>query len=399
MADDDEISRVILTAMAAEETKSPSPLEESLAMKGGGYYNAHAYPQHVAATRFGLPLFERAVKAARIATDEGLVTVVDYACAEGSNSIEPMHLAITGIRSRTGKATPVMVLHTDLPRNDFSTLFSTILHSDGYGQGSDVFSAAVGRSYFEQLLPTGSATLGWCANAVHWLSGPPCLLPGHLFSPMVPDDANHRSWYDVAASDWQLFLLRRAAELQPGGQLVVQSGGVDADGRAGGEPLFAVADAALAILVENGTLRAPEADRIVLPSYYRNDDEYAAPFHRAPLDQLLVLEEFVTGVMEDPFLSAYLADGDATTFALSWTNFLRGFTESVFFGPTLDRDRSESERARIVSEFYAEVNRRIAVDPESASCRWRVVAMRVRRTDVPDKYLGKIKADSHTKRY
>lgn len=369
-------------------------------MKGGGYYNAHAHPQHLAATQFGLPLLERAVEAARIATDEEFVTVVDYACAQGSNSIEPMHMAIAGIRERTGEATPVMVLHTDLPRNDFSTLFSTILRSDGYGhEGSDVFSAAVGRSHFEQLLPTDSATLGWCANAVHWLSGPPCLLPGHLFSPMVPDDANRRSWYDVAASDWQLFLLRRAAELHPGGQLVIQSGGVDSDGRAGGEPLFAVADAALAILVENGTLRVPEADRIVLPCYYRNDDEYAAPFHRAPLDQLFVLEEFVTGVMEDPFLAAYLADGDAATFALSWTNFLRGFTESVFFGPTLDRDRSERERARIVSEFYAEVNRRIALAPESASCRWRVVAMRIRRTDVPDKYLGKIKAASHTERY
>jgi hypothetical protein len=72
-----------------------------------------------------------------------------------------MQVAIDGLRSRA-PGIPVMVVHVDQPGNDFASLFGLLNESpDSYQrQYTGTYAAAVGRSFFEPVLPRGSVTLG-----------------------------------------------------------------------------------------------------------------------------------------------------------------------------------------------------------------------------------------------
>ena len=73
---------------------------------------------------------------------------------------------------------------------------------------------AVGRSYFEQLAPTGTVALGWSSIALHWLSAQPGPLSG--IWPHLAPTVEREVWRAHAAADWAAFLSARAAELRPG---------------------------------------------------------------------------------------------------------------------------------------------------------------------------------------
>jgi hypothetical protein len=173
-------------------------------------------------------------------------------------------------------------------------------------------------------------------------------------------------WAEVAADDWQAFLLSRAAEFMPGGQLVIQSGGVGADGLTGGEPIFIVAKAALDALVTEGRLRGSEARRIFFPAYYRSREEYLRPLSFPPVDRLWKLEAETWLTLPDTFLPALEAGGSAAAFASAWTGWLRGFSEAVFFTDTLDSDRDTAYRQAVADEYYEAVHDRIEAAPHAA---------------------------------
>jgi hypothetical protein len=86
-------------------------------MQGGGAYSANSRPQHVA-----YPYLERA--SADVPIDPARPIVIgDLGCAGGANEMEPMPRAIDVLRRRDS-STPIEVVHTDLPQNDFAPLFA-----------------------------------------------------------------------------------------------------------------------------------------------------------------------------------------------------------------------------------------------------------------------------------
>ena len=117
--------------------------------------------------------------------EEPLV-IVDYASSQGRNSMSPVRTAIETIRSRCGVEKLVEVIHTDLPSNDFSSLFAALEQEpDSYLRGIDgVFPAAIGRSYFEPLLPPGRVHLGWNTFSMQWMSRTPADAPDHILAGM-----------------------------------------------------------------------------------------------------------------------------------------------------------------------------------------------------------------------
>ena|SRR5580698_5672922 len=76
----------------------------------------------------------------------------------------------------------MFVFHVDQPANDFNTLFEVLgTDPDRYGLGEpNVFPCAIGRSFYERVLPPESVHLGWCSYAAMWLSRIPTLIPGCL---------------------------------------------------------------------------------------------------------------------------------------------------------------------------------------------------------------------------
>ena len=93
-----------------------------------------------------------------------------------------MAAAIAALRRRTASDRLVSVVHIDLPTSDFSALFQALAADpDSYLQNDPAaFAAAVGRSFYEAVLPPRSVTLGWCSWAVQWLSRAPGPIPDQV---------------------------------------------------------------------------------------------------------------------------------------------------------------------------------------------------------------------------
>ena len=124
-------------------------------------------------------MLELAARTVALPAGSQPIVIADYGSSEGHNSLLPLGAAIAILRQRIGPDRAICVVHTDLPENDFSVLFETLntdpnsyLHRD-----PAVFASAVGRSFYEQILPGGSVTLAWSSWAVHWLSQAPRPIP------------------------------------------------------------------------------------------------------------------------------------------------------------------------------------------------------------------------------
>jgi hypothetical protein len=149
--------------------------------------------------------------------------------ARGHNSLVPLGVAIGALRQRLGPERAIWVVHTDLPDNDFTALFQTLATDpDSYlREDPIVFASAVGRSFYEQLLPSSSVTLGWSSWAVQWLSRAPAPIPDQVQVAYSQDSAAREAFARQAADDWRSFLAHRGRELHPGGRLVVLTMALD----------------------------------------------------------------------------------------------------------------------------------------------------------------------------
>ncbi|HTZ86096.1 MAG TPA: hypothetical protein VMB05_05450 [Solirubrobacteraceae bacterium] len=350
-------------------------------MAGDGLYNQHSQPQHVADDD-GLPLLERACEAVPLADGDAIV-VADYGSSQGRNSLSPMASAIKALRGRLGPATPISIVHTDLPSNDFAALFTTLASDpQSYLRDSEnVFAYAAGRSFYERLFPASQVAIGWSAITVHWLSAVPVPLREHIFSPLgTPEE---RAAYAArAAEDWRHFLEHRAAELVPGGQLVIVGSGADEHGRSGAEGLLDLANGALREMVSEGTLSPAEYERMVVPTYYRSRAEFLAPLEEgstegtAPLAGSLSLEECSETDLADPLWAEFEQSRDVAEYAASASEFLRAFSEPSLFA-AIAAERFAGQATKLADEFYARVREAIAQRPADARCAWRLMLLRI----------------------
>src|SRR5262245_14344599 len=96
------------------------------AMEGGGVYNRNSAIQ-AAGGALASPLLVEAAR--KVPVDTTSLVIADFGASQGRNSLLPLRTAITILRERAGTDVPISVVHTDLPENDFSTLFQ-LLESD-----------------------------------------------------------------------------------------------------------------------------------------------------------------------------------------------------------------------------------------------------------------------------
>src|SRR3954453_17462265 len=135
-------------------------------MEGHGSYNSHSHPQEHAAHR-GIDQLADGARAMPLPS-AGVATIADYGASEGRNSLAPMSAAIEAARAAHGADLSIQVVHTDLPANDFSSLFETVLNGPHPSLRPGVYALAAGRSFYEQLLPAATVSLGWSSITVHW---------------------------------------------------------------------------------------------------------------------------------------------------------------------------------------------------------------------------------------
>ena len=251
-------------------------------MEGHGGYNRGSRVQ-AAGLSPAVPLLERAARTAALADPPVAVAIADYGCSEGHNSLLPLAAAIRVLRGRIGPKRAISVIHTDVAENDFTGLFETLAAGpDSYARDDPaIFPSAVGRSFYEQILPAGSVTLGWSSWAVQWLSRIPALIPDQVQVAFSRDDTARTAFARQAAEDWKRFLAHRCRELRPGGRLVVLTMALSEAGEFGYAPVVSAMYAGLLDLLGDGFLHAEEMHRMVIPTVVRSRADFLAPFGAA----------------------------------------------------------------------------------------------------------------------
>jgi hypothetical protein len=333
-------------------------------MEGSGAYNRSSRVQ-AGGLLPAVPLLEQAALTVALAGAPETIVVADYGAAEGHNSLVPMAVAIGALRQRVGPQRAISVVHTDLPGSDFAGLFQTLENDpDSYLRlDAANFASAVGRSFYQQILPSGSVTLGWSSWAVQWLSRRPAPIPDHVQVAYSRDPVAHAAYARQAAEDWRGFLLHRGHELVPGGGLVVLTMAMTEAGDFGYGPLLQALYATLIDLVDRGDLTSEELARMAIPTVGRSRADLLEPFAATGRFAALSVEHAEVFLGDDRIWSDYERDRDAAAFGARWAAFSRA---SVF--PTLalglDGGREDPRAAKFFDKLEAGTSARLAAAPE-----------------------------------
>ena len=331
-------------------------------MEGKGSYNRHARIQ-AGGVSLALPLLQEAVRRIEIDRGDQPVVVADYGSSQGKNSLASMHVAIETLRERLGPDRPIFVFHIDQSTNDFNTLFEVLSRDpDRYAlDAPNVFPCAIGRSFYENVLPPESVHLGWSSYAAMWLSHIPTLIPGHFIA-LRSTGPEREAFERQAARDWEAFLSLRARELRPGGRLVVVLVALNDDGASGFEDLMDHANGVLAELVDEGAIRADERERMVLGPCPRRRCELLAPFQAHGQFEDLRVERCDLTPLADTAWADYERDGNVEALVTKHALFFR----SVFV-PSLALALSEAHDAErrciFADRFESGLKRRLTNQP------------------------------------
>lgn len=309
------------------------PLEAILphgVMEGNGSYNKHAtMPADGAA--LAIPLLEQATRDVDLSPAGSPIVIADYGSSQGKNSLAPMNLAVRNLRERVEHDRAIFVFHIDQPSNDFNSLFK-VLSSDSQRytlHDAKVFPCAIGRSFYEQVLPPNSVHLGWSSFAVVWLSQIPSLIPGHFF-PVCSTGAVRAMFEKQSAEDWKTFLTLRGRELRPGGHLVVVLPAMLESGVTPFHKFMDHANVVLEELVHEGVITAHERSEMVIATFPRRKSELLAPFKDGKPFQGLMVERCEESELADRGWDDYQLDGDRESLARKQALFFR-----AVFSPSL----------------------------------------------------------------
>jgi hypothetical protein len=345
-------------------------------MEGGGSYNKYA-KLPAAGAALALPLWEKTVETVELDAGDHPVVLADYGSSQGKNSLLPMQIAIKALRNRLGPGRSISVIHIDQPLNDFNTLFEVLdTDTDRYAaDDANVFPSAIGRSFYENVLPPNSVHLGWCSYAAMWLSRVPSSIPGHYMS--VRSTGAVRAEFDrQAAQDWESFLSLRANELRPGASLMVVLPGLDDDGHTELEPLFDHLNATLAEMAEEGAISATERAAMVVSAYPRRKRDLLAPFARNGGFQHLTVEAAEMFSLPDAAWIECERDGNKEAWAAKHASFFRSaFAPSL--GSALVRVRAgDVEALRIFGDrLEAGLKSRLTTEPTALHSLVQVIVL------------------------
>lgn len=345
--------------MAEIPTSSlPSPME------GRGGYNRNSGVQ-AGVLLPALAMLEEAARNVELPPKEAPIVLVDYGSSQGHNSLLPLQTAIEVIRQRIGPKKEISVIHTDLPENDFTSLFETLItDTESYLRNDEaVFTSAVGRSYFGQILPTGSVNLGWSSWAIQWLSRVPATIPDQVQVAFSRDSAARAAFTRQAAADWHAFLLARERELARGAKLVILAMAADDDGEFGYRPLLNAMYSTLEEMVDSGFLLAEEVKRMAIPVVARNREEFSAPFAFDRRFHGLRLEEIDIFYGQDHIWSDFEKNRDALSFASQWAAFSRASVFPTLTG-SIDGGKNGSRSASFNSLLEGGMIARLAAEPQ-----------------------------------
>lgn len=321
------------------ETSVSNPcIGHTYIMKGDGYYNEHSSLQATAIAKM-MNIIQEAAQSCALPS-EGPFHIADLGCSQGKNSLAPITVILQEIRKRQPGKT-ITVLHADLPDNDFTSLFNEVFGIHSYiQQMEDVFPAAIGRSYYERLVPAqhlhmcvAFATLHWQPHPFEWKPAP----SWHQFHPSLSDDSFDKVRC-MAQRNLANFLKLRSIELIPGAKLIFSVPGCtdSADGK--GDPpcdmhvYFEEALQESAKVVGGGALEL--ISKVHMPVFLHSAKDLKAMLMTEEVQEDFTLDVFETSLIRLPEAELYdkgLIQWSEVVAAA--TAALMAVCESIFLAP------------------------------------------------------------------
>ncbi|KAM0212606.1 hypothetical protein ACHAQI_004561 [Fusarium lateritium] len=220
------------------------------------------------------------------------LTVVDYGCAQGANSIKPMKNTISTLPDGASAS----LVFEDTPFNDFGSLAKTVAH---YFADTDskkfVAPSLVPRGFYQQVVPTSSVDVGFSWSSLNYLEKTPTVSLDATASPADFAAARHEALASAAHTDLIKLLKLRAKEIREGGYFITAIGGQKPEGETTvSNPGAHVIQAGTMRMVGEGKLSIPELMQFALfPSHERTPNEIGAALQDesvAPLWEVEVME-------------------------------------------------------------------------------------------------------------
>ncbi|KAL2322721.1 hypothetical protein Fmac_027100 [Flemingia macrophylla] len=274
---------------------STMELERLLSMKGGkgeGSYanNSQAQARHAKSMHH---LLKEALDGVQLEAPNMPFVVVDLGCSSGSNTINVVDLIIKHIIKRyeaLGLDLPEFsAFFSDLPSNDFNTLFQLLPPMANYGVSMEeclaasnhraYFAAGVPGSFYRRLFPARFIDVFHSAFSLHWLSQVPESVMDKRSSAynkgMVfihgANEITGNAYKKQFQTDLASFLSSRAVELKRGGSMFLVCLGrtsVDPTDQGGAGLLFGTHfQDAWDDLVQEGLISSEKRDSFNIPIY------------------------------------------------------------------------------------------------------------------------------------
>lgn len=299
-------------------------------------------------------------------------TVMDYGCGPGHSALNAVAPVIEAYR-RIAPQGVIAIRHSDQPGNDWNALFALVFGPDGYQRNESRIrtEAAIG-SFYTQLAAPGSVALGTCFAASHWLSralSPSS--PGTVWFADLQGEAR-AEFAALARADWTQFLRCRAAELRPGGMVIVSTlggvpdaseiNGIRASARKVYRAIFDVANQ----MVTDGLLEKSALDHFVFPFWFPTMAEVRAPLNEESdlKEAFEIVQATLTPAPIHPNDVFEDSLNDPETYARLYAGYIRGFSESTLrlhlFGPSA---KNAAEVDSLTEEFFARLTRYYQAEP------------------------------------
>ena len=358
--------------MKLENIKNILNTQDILSMRSSGYYSQRTAGAKIAIDNVQ-PLMMNALKEI---PKLKILRMADYGSADGGTSQEMWGNLIKTIRE-SNDLLQIEILYTDLASNDFSTLFRTMQGMQGdpllsfQKKFSNIFVHGCGTGFHQQLMSSGSLSLGFSATAMHYVSEKPCQIINHVH--MVGADFSEKAKFkEQALKDWEAILLSRAEVLVSGGRFICVNFGIDKKGRylgnTGGHSMFDKFSSHWKFLENRGIITQDEFKAATFTQYYRTISEFRKPFDDTDSSVYkagLRLISCSTKLTECPYKKKYENNKNsmsATDYSKNLIPTMRSWSETVF--RTALKGRKEDDIDKIVNIFYKSYQDEIAMNPE-----------------------------------
>ncbi|KAH9556231.1 hypothetical protein CY35_07G015800 [Sphagnum magellanicum] len=311
------------------------------------------------------PLMAEAAKHMSL-PEQGPLHIADFGCSTGRNSISHMNFIVKCITDRyveagenNGHVTcmpEMLVSFIDLPGNDFNTLIqllaseaknandlATSINGADVGRASSYFSAMVGGSFYNRLLPKESIHFAISIFCLHWMSQ----IPATVTDKSSPLYNKGRAWIlggnptiarefaQQSMLDLDNFLNSRAAEMVPGGIVFAsffsRHDAANPENQVNPEcrHRFSVGpdfESAWNDLIDDGVITTETRDTFNLPIYARSKEEVEAAIIKCGAFDIQYLQSPVDEDMcpEDELMHMLQFPKSFATFFSSWVRAMTG---------------------------------------------------------------------------